>query len=597
MQLNSDQKLVVDTDGHCRVVACPGSGKTRVITTKIGALIKRHPGCKICAVTFTRDAAEEIKHRTIAEVGEEVFRKSCRMGTFHSLAIRQLRDAGRQGKIAKPSEQYAYLRRAIALAEPSLSVEEATRIIETAKTSLSSCPEMETPFFIAYSELLKRNQVDDLYDVIRNSYTLMKSGEIKPYPVNFMLVDEFQDTDNIQMLWVLEHAKHGTSVTVVGDDDQSIYGWRGALGYPGMQDFVAKTKAVEVTLGVNYRCRAEILGAAEKLINCNSERVEKKLYALRGKGGRLSSLRYENRIDEARNLAEEILKTSVPIENASALFTHTVPSGSWAVLARNKKLLEEIEQALCVAKLRFRRAPGESIWNRQPFVFILSLLQSIQTGHRDGIDQAINHALTRTVGIQSAHNVLQKIHEQFPDKMHRILDGGFVDTKDFVAEEVTVIRDFCQLAPAWRSGARNGDFARTIRGVFYWFAKFEPGPSEESFVKTVGETLVNLRGSLSQRVNAITMELNQNSGAQAGGVCLYTIHGSKGLEFDNVWIVGTETTTIPSPKNANYEEERRLMYVAMTRAKDNLIVSSVVTEAPSPFVTEAGMDPRTLVTN
>ena len=169
MQLNPSQQRVVDTDGHCRVVACPGSGKTRVITTKIGALLKRHPNTRICAVTFTRDAAAELQHRIIKEIGEANFKRSCRIGTFHSLAIRQLRLHNRLGKVAKPSEQVAYLKRAIALVDPSMSYEDATRIIETAKTSLVECPEWNSDLYRAYAEMLSRNKVEDLYDVIPNA--------------------------------------------------------------------------------------------------------------------------------------------------------------------------------------------------------------------------------------------------------------------------------------------------------------------------------------------------------------------------------------------------------------------------------------------
>lgn len=592
MQLNPEQRQVVDTDGHCRVVACPGSGKTRVITTKIGALLSRHPGCRICAVTFTRDAANELQKRIIKEVGEVVFKKSCRIGTFHSLTIRQLRGAGKLGKVAKPSEQTVYLKRAIALAAPMTSYEDASRLIEMVKTSLTEIPEMHAPVYVAYAELLKRNQVEDLYDVVRKAVQLMQSGELAPYPDQFMLVDEFQDTDHIQMLWVLLHAAKGTNVTVVGDDDQSIYGWRGALGYPGMQEFVQKTSAKEITLGINYRCREEILSAADRLITCNDARVPKRLFASRGKGGKIASLRFASRDDEADQIASTIRQVSIPInDNKSYVFDRTVQSGSWAVLSRNKRLLDRVETSLQIAGVRYRRSAGESLWSRPPFVHMLGLLASIQSGNRDGIDHALHHALSRRIGVGAAHSVMEKIHAQFPDKMHRLLDGGYVDDSNLLAEEATIVRGFCQRASAWRQMARDGRFQIVIRGVADWFSSYEDGDDDKKFVLSMGETICKLKGSLSQRANALSMASKENADEE-DGVCLYTMHSSKGLEFDNVWIVGTEVTTIPSPKTLDFEEERRLMYVAMTRAKDNLFLSSILPDEPSPFVIDAGLDPR-----
>lgn len=590
MLLNADQKQVVDTVGHCRVVACPGSGKTRVITTKIGSLIKRFPNQRICAVTFTRDAANELQERIIKEIGAGPFKQFCRIGTFHSLAIKQLRQANRLGKVAKPSEQSLYLRRSIALTDPTLSYEDATRIIEIAKTSLTDCAEAQTPLYLAYSDLLKRNQVCDLYDVVRNALTLMQQGEIKPYPDKHMLVDEFQDTDNIQMLWVLMHGANGTAITVVGDDDQSIYGWRGALGYPGMEEFVKRTNATAITLGINYRSHSEILHCAEKLINHNESRVQKKLTSFRGTGGALSSMRFSDREAEAQDLAETIYRESIPIDGASnVLFERTVPAGSWAVLSRNKRLLDRVENALQDKGIRYRRSAGESLWSRAPFVLMLGLLQSIQNGDRSGIDNALHHALMRRVGTQAAHNVMEKLHSQFPNDMHRMMDGHPVDESKMVAEEAAVVRSFCQRASGWRNLSNQGKFAMVIRGVADWFATFEASDEDKSFLKSMGETIARLKGTLTQRANALSLAATE---VVSDGVCLYTMHSSKGLEFDNVWIIGTEVSTIPSPKSIDYEEERRLMYVAITRAKDKLYVSSVLPDEPSPFVIEAGLNPK-----
>ena len=149
MRLNREQEQCVDEEKHCLVVACPGSGKTRVITQKIAALLERHPEARICAVTFTRDAASEITERVCAAVGQARLTLSCRIGTFHSLAIRQLRNAKMLGALATPAQQYALVARAMSQASFAGAMDEAVQIVESAKTALTEHPAQDDPLYIA----------------------------------------------------------------------------------------------------------------------------------------------------------------------------------------------------------------------------------------------------------------------------------------------------------------------------------------------------------------------------------------------------------------------------------------------------------------
>lgn len=590
MQLNADQQRVVDLDGHCLVVACPGSGKTRVITTKIGALLKRHDRARICAVTFTRDSAAELSHRVSEEIGEALFKSACRIGTFHSLAIRQLRLHNRLGKVAAPHEQVTFLKRAIAMSDPRIEWEQATAIIERAKGSLKPCPEQSTPLYQAYAKLLANHRVCDLYDVIRDAVTLMQSGEIRPYPVQFMLVDEFQDTDHIQLEWVLEHARAGSSITVVGDDDQSIYSWRGALGYSGMDAFRTATNAEKITLGVNYRCREEILSSADRLIQNNEARIEKLLVAGRGRGGSVHVRRCGSREDEADMVVEEIARHTKPLREGNALFNHTVTDGSWAVLARNRRILDMVENKLQVARIQYYRPPKESSWSRPPLSIMLGLLASLDGGNTGGIDAALNHALTVRVGRSKATDAIKAIHEQLGDRFADLLHGTQISTSSMMADEGQCVAEFASRLHAWHSQILEGRLQLAIRAVAKWLCELADGDEEKERIESGCQTLCKLRGSISERVRLITS--SSDSKGRPKGVQLQTMHGSKGLEFDHVWIVGTESTTVPSPKSPNYEEERRLMYVAITRAKDVLHMSSVLSQQPSPFVFETGTATR-----
>ena len=588
IQLNPEQQEVVDHDGHSLVVACPGSGKTPVIVVKIGHILSRSPKSRVCAVTFTRDAANELKKRLIDDIGSEVVNKRTRVGTFHSLAIRQLRACGQIGKVASPAEQQIFVQRALASCEADITYEEAVQTIETVKSSRGPVPEEDSPLYQAYAALLKRAQVEDLYDVLKKSLTLMQQGVVPPYPVEYMLVDEFQDTDEIQLAWVLEHVKAGTRVTVVGDDDQSVYSFRRALGYQGMDRFRTATGATLIALGTNYRCRSEILSAAETLICHNQERIAKTLRAARGEGGKVSSQRYSSRTQEAEALIEAIQPSLIPLQNDS-WFTYTVPAGQWAILARNRRTLDIVEEALHARRIRYVRPPSESIWTRPPFVFFISMLRSVQSGGADGIDQTLHFS-----GFTQEH--LEIVHDALKGELWRLLEGESVQKLAGLPDDISkTLQSFSTCASGWRTQARQGNYKLAILGVAEWFADRIRKPDEKELFQSLSESVCRLNGSLAQRVNTLTLPSSGNGDEEGpSGVSLMTMHGSKGLEFDNVWIIAAEDGVIPSPKNPVYDEERRLMYVGMTRAKNVLFISSRVTEQPSPFVLEAGFDPRAL---
>ena len=580
--LNREQQEVVDHDGHCLVVACPGSGKTRVIIEKMTHILSSIPKSRLCAVTFTRDAAIELKKRLADAVDKKLVWGRTRVGTFHSLAIRQLRASGQLGKVASPAEQMAFVYRACMSSEEEVPMEEAVRIIETVKSSRSTVPEEDSPIYKAYANLLRQARVEDLYDVLKKSLTMMQAGQIIPYPVGYMLVDEFQDTDEIQLAWVLEHVKAGTKVTVVGDDDQSVYSFRRALGYAGMERFRVATNAQLIALGTNYRCRAEILDAGHELIRYNTERIDKALVAARGPGGSVRSMRFSTRVAEAEGVIEQIWSDVIAAPE-NKRFKCTVPAGKWAVLARNRRALDGVEKALNERNIRYLRPPSDSIWNRAPFVQFIGLLRSLQTSAVDGIDQTLAYS-----GIEQ--DQIDYLHANMQQDFWRIIDGELPALDDLPDDAFKTLRDFARQASGWRKALRAGNYDLAICGASDWFSDRTRDPDDVELLKDLTKSICRLKGGLSQRVIALT--LSDDDDENPDGVSLMTMHGSKGLEFDNVWIIAAEDGVIPSKKNPVYDEERRLMYVAMTRAKNNLFISSRVSVPVSPFVIEAGYDPR-----
>ena len=229
------------------------------------------------------------------------------------------------------------------------------------------------------------------------------------------------------------------------------------------------------------------------------------------------------------------------------------------------------------------------MWSRQPFVSMLALMRSVQSGDTDGVDLALNHGISFKVGKAIAKATLDELHKALGSDFSQILDGGEMPYDQLDSEAASVVKTFVACAKGWRNNVRNGRYATTCRGIASWFAKFEDGEDRKELVTKMGEIAAKLSGTLIRRANTLTMQMPDNEQATPRGVHLYTMHGAKGLEFNNVWIVGADTETIPSPKSVDYAEERRLMYVAMTRAKDNLYLSSAISSKPSPFLADAGL--------
>lgn len=602
--LNTQQQQVVDSDRPNLVVACPGSGKTSVITAKIEALLQRHPACRIVAVTFTREAAGELESRASARLGVDVLSARCRFGTFHSLAIRMLRLNNRVGRVLTPSEQYGYVRRAAAAVPDGMTIEQARELIERHKSRLTpidtdgldDLEDEERDLLLKeiavgeqYDRLLARHNAKDLYDVMRDSVQMMQAGTIRPFPADFMLVDEFQDTDAVQLEWVLCHARAGTKVTVVGDDDQSVYGWRGGLGYPGMKCFQLATDADLITLGTNYRCRSEILSMADRLIQMNRDRIAKPLAAARGPGGRVLYENFVDRIVEAQAVVEAILEDTVPHPNPGTMLQRlTVPDGSWAILARSRQLLNEVEEMLQMAGIRYYRPPRESFWCRPPQSVLLHALEAIESSRAQALDHVLNHLFSVRFGRKRGAGLIESIHAGLSPSLRELGSGTSLALDALDAEELELLNSFSDFLMAWRRQLASGRHGLVIRAVGEWFKGVEPGESVEAAIDGAVRTLEKLRGTLLERCQAIHNAV-RDSERKPEGVQLQTMHGSKGLEFNKVWVVGVNDDVIPARKSYDQDEERRLLYVAMTRAKDWLCLTSTGPKRKaSRFLFEAG---------
>jgi len=314
IELNQYQARAVNAAGHCTVLACPGSGKTRVLSMRAARLLSENKTGRLCAVTFTRDAAIELRTRILQLCGEREAKRIA-VGTFHSVALSQIRRLKNSStiKLLSDGERTGLLKRCYAQYKCDTPFDKVHSAIDRAKSKLGRTifadPGVED-VFDAYQNLLATERGMDFADILLTVVNGIQDESIKPLSVRWLLADEFQDADEVQAQWVIEHGKAGIEVTIVGDDDQSLYAFRNALGYAGMQRVTQLLVAQEITLPINYRCAPNILAHAATLIAHNPNRAGKSIEPDRAAIGIIKVHRTADRYHEADMVVKAIQATS-----------------------------------------------------------------------------------------------------------------------------------------------------------------------------------------------------------------------------------------------------------------------------------------------
>jgi superfamily I DNA/RNA helicase len=563
-KLNPQQREVVETRSPCLAIACPGAGKTGTIATKAAVLLA-DPNVMVGAVTFSRDAALELRSRILNLAGEGT-QKRLLAGTFHSLAYKQVLGAnsGPKIEIANEGDRFGLLDRVINELGLDLKVDEAIKVIEKIKTDFGkvSTGSPEEGLYSAYQAALKRNGKIDFQDMMGLAVSGMEAGTIKPYPVHHLLVDEFQDTDGPQFRWVSLHGKAGSIVTVVGDDDQSIYEFRSALGVRGMDAITEELRAQQIVLGINYRCRAEILAAADKVIRHNTQRIEKQLYADKGQGGTIESRRYRDEYDEA-----------------SAAVTYLKPkleaNAECAILARTNRILDAVESVCRSYGVPYYRASGKSILNRPEGAVFCNLLEIIQGVKKTGLDAVLGMS-----GMSTAD--LTKLHEEMGATL---VSRSKAELQNIGLNESTAAayRNFMKRLGEWKDLYTRDLQGLVLAGVGEWMLNTARSDQAKRSIQATHNVLSRLSGPFTDRIAFLRRDNNEPT---PDALVLTTMHSAKGREWEHVWIVRAEDGVTPDDKSPE-AEERRLFYVGMTRAKETLQISSTKKGPVSRFVREA----------
>ena len=529
---------------------------------------------RLAAVTFTRDAAGELRKRILATRPEDGSRVAA--GTFHGLAYQQMRRAGLRVRILSEPECRDVLYRMWEADAPEMAFDEFLELVAQWKSTTLAPPDRGpgAVAFRKYQEWLIAHHAMDFADILLRSVAGLRAGTLAPLAVRWLLVDESQDMDEVQYAWLRAHSLAGVLVTMVADDDQSIYGFRHALGYGGLMRFVADHQARQITLPINYRCAPEVLGPSARLISHNVDRVSKAIQAAKPPGGSIEVRVFTVRQGEAVAVVQAI--QACPAQ--------------WAVLARTNRLLDAVETECDVAQIPVQRRGGSSFWESHSVASLISLLKSVVDGSWVGLRHALQWCGIKADDAQ----LLQTLLANAPKAQWAALltrpPAALVDSLAVAFPPKTPGRRIAWTLMAgyadWVDLAAAGRENLVLAGVARFCATAAPERAREPCAWALA-ALEKMPGSLAARVMVVGQSRRREG--ENGAVVLATLHAAKGLEFPHVWMIGVEEGMLPH-LDSTVDEERRLCYVGMTRAESMLVLSYALDcGSPSRFLAEAGL--------
>ena len=596
--LNPEQLAAVTlADEHALVLAGAGSGKTRVLTTRIAWLIKSGhvtPG-GVLAVTFTNKAAREMLTRLAAML--PVSPRGLWIGTFHGLSNRLLRthhqEAGlpREFQILDTQDQLSAVKRlarALNVDEDRLPPRELQWFINAQKEeglrardlpAADDLTRRRVELFAAYDEQCQREGVVDFAELLLRSFELLNRNELlrEHYRARFrhILVDEFQDTNRLQYRWLKLFAGAQTRLFAVGDDDQSIYGFRGA-NIGNLAEFEKEyAQGRVIRLEQNYRSQGNILDAANALIANNRNRLGKNLWTSAGQGDPLRVYEGESDAAEAHFIAEEVAAL-VRDRGGEGLRLADI-----AVLYRSNAQSRVIEHALFGAALPYRVYGGLRFFERAEVKHALAYLRLIATPSDDNSFLRVANFPPRGIGART----MEQLQDNAKQKVLSLFDAA--DGKAGA---------FKKLIQELKSESAVLSLPETIEHVVQRSGLLEHYKNEREGadrVENLGE-LVNAAAAFTQEEREVesgeaidpltaflthaALEAGEHQAAEGqDALQLMTVHSAKGLEFSAVFMSGLEEGLFPHEqslaKRDGLEEERRLAYVAITRARSRLYLS------------------------
>ncbi|HHU0826751.1 TPA: DNA helicase II [Legionella pneumophila] len=605
--LNEKQRDAVTSPlGNMLVLAGAGSGKTKVLVSRIAWLIEEQhlSPHAILAVTFTNKAAGEMRSRLSSMLSTPTL--GLWVGTFHGLCHRLLRrhykeaNLPEQFHILDSEDQARVIKRVILslnLDPEQWQVKQAQAFINSKKdeglrpqhiNALHYGPAKTlVAIYKAYEDVCQTSGVIDFAELLLRTHELLRDNEeiLAHYRERFqaILVDEFQDTNTIQYAWIRLLAGDHTSVLAVGDDDQSIYGWRGAK-VENIQQFVHDFKDTHIIrLEQNYRSTAMILNAANALILNNSTRMGKELWTAGSEGEKILVYSAFNELDEARFVTERI---GMELNQGAS-------ADEIAVLYRSNAQSRVLEEALLRAGIAYRIYGGVRFFDRAEIKDTLAYLRLLVNPNDDTAFERVVNFPTRGIGEKTLDEVRQYARAEQCSLWGA--SKGILQSTGLGQRGSLALAKFIDLIEKLQVVVANKELDEQISdviqhsGLYAHFSKIK-GDKSESRVDNLQE-LINAAKQFRYEydeeeelplVNSFLAHASLESGElQADeherSVHLMTLHAAKGLEFPIVFLVGMEEGIFPGRQSleepGRLEEERRLCYVGMTRAMRKLVLS------------------------
>ena len=658
--LNNEQRRAVScVDGPVLIVAGAGSGKTRVLTSRIAYILEK--GCdpaQVLALTFTKKAASEMKERIALMVGEKRARRLC-MGTFHSVFIRFLREFSESlgypstftiydtsdsvsaiktclkelqldDKVYKPKDVLSR----ISMAKNNLVTASAYRRNTTAIQNDAAAKKPRIcDIYELYSAKCKQAGVMDFDDILLNMNILLRDNPVALESIagrfRYIMVDEYQDTNFAQYLILKKLSQAHQNLCVVGDDSQSIYAFRGAKienilnfkkDYPQHNIF---------RLEQNYRSTKVIVDAANSVIAKNSARIPKECYSMGDEGEKIKLIKAYTEQEEAVLIASAI---------ANKIYSDSAQYQDFAILYRTNAQSRSLEEALRKRNLPYMIYSGNSFFERAEVKDMMAYFKLAVNLNDDESFKRVVNKPARGIG-DTSMAALAAAAVQHETSLFKAAFADDLETFGLKAPAVKKIREFCEMMNrlclrVQKEDAYTVATALAMESGLLMFYKSDTSIEGQARTANVEELLNSVKSYIEERHNEMFEEM-QSEGVEltaadlpivtlgdylenvsllsavdveddeegSNKIALMTVHSSKGLEFPYVFVAGLEENIFPSggwmATESEVEEERRLFYVAMTRAKKVLQLSFAQTRMrngkhesnqPSRFVRE--VDPK-----
>lgn len=605
-KMNDEQSLAVrTTEGPLLIMAGAGSGKTRVLTHRIAYLLdeKDVSPYNILAITFTNKAAREMKERVESLVGEQA--EVIWMSTFHSMCVRILRrDIDRLGiernfTIIDPTDQKSVIKDVLKQEnidskkfEPRMFIGAISNLKNELKTPENAQNEatdyhsqMVATVYSGYQRQLSRNEALDFDDLIMTTIKLFERvPEVLEYYQNkfqYIHVDEYQDTNKAQYTLVQQLASKFENLCVVGDSDQSIYGWRGA----DIQNILSfeedYPQATTIFLEQNYRSTKTILTAANEVIKNNSERKPKGLWTGNTEGEKIQYYEATTERDEAEYVVREIMKQQKKNKKYKDM----------AILYRTNAQSRVLEETFMKSNIPYTMVGGQKFYDRKEIKDLLSYLRIVANSNDDISLQRIINVPKRGIGPSSVDKIANYARQNDISMFDALGEVDFIGLSKKVTQECITFYELMQNLIKEQEFLEISEIVEEIlqKSGYRMMLEKEQTLESRSRLENIDEFMSVPKDyekntpleeqSLINFLTDLSLVADIDEAQIEDGVTLMTMHSAKGLEFPIVFIMGMEESIFPhiraikSDDEHEMEEERRICYVAITRAEEQLFIT------------------------